>query len=126
MLIHPKYILVLMPFLLVSCTREAPPEINISDYQSNAKTIMDITKKLTNERSPKELHKAAVAVQQSRIGACVNVANECTLYGDFLREAVRVSEDHNITDEERHRLFQMKRDLELEINKGLRVLTESQ
>ena len=96
--------------------------MSMESYLENAALMVKISRKLAAEKDPIQLRKAAISIQQSRLVACRNVANECSLYGEFISYAIKAADDKQLTEEERKNLLMKYNLLKQEIVKGEKEL----
>ena len=112
-------IFVLSGLFFVACNQQAKkPKISKENYHKQTQLMVQVCTKLSNERDAKQLNKAAVSIQQSRLIHCSDVAKECSTYGKFLSLAAEVSKDGSLSYDDRQELGQQLLKLKMAIQKG--------
>lgn len=86
--------------------------------------MKNIATKFANEPDAKALHKVAVATQQSRLISCINVIDECNLYGKYISLIINSSSDGIISASERATIKTKLKQLISALAKGEKHLSQ--
>ncbi|MBT4760938.1 MAG: hypothetical protein HOO06_04495 [Bdellovibrionaceae bacterium] len=100
---YRAYILIfLLIASLVSCTsKKEKPKITVVEYKKQSVILVGVASKLLSERSVDTMHKMAVSIQQSRAIACIQVGEECKVYGQMMSKMIQYTKDNQLTAKEK-------------------------
>jgi hypothetical protein len=93
---------------------------NADSYLADSRLMTKMCDKFAEERDAGKLHEVVVAIQLNQPIACSDHYGECEAYHSFLNEAVAISEDGVISDDERQRLREKARELRGVVIEGSR------
>lgn len=104
--------------LLLGCTRPVEkPEISIGQYAKQVTEMNTVVAKLMNEPNPKVMHDMAFGVESTRIVLCDPIGEECNLYYKLINKMVYVTNDGELSVEDRELLMKMNNELQDEIKR---------
>jgi hypothetical protein len=111
-------------FSLASCSQDDQTikDPDLDNYVSDSRLMSKMCSKFAEEREAKKLHEVVVAVQLAQPISCVDYYGECNAYNAFLAQAVRVSEDGVLSDDERRELRSRARELDEIVKEGKRKM----
>lgn len=104
-------------FLLGCMPSAVKPKVSIAQYAKQVTEMNTVITKLMNETDPKVLHDMAFGVESTRVVLCDPVGEECNLYYQLINKMVYVTNDGNISEEDRALLTKMNNDLQNEIKR---------
>lgn len=105
-----------MSIVLFSCSKSVEkPAVSISHYANQVNNINEVVNKLMNETNIKLMHDMADGVEETRAIGCDQVHNECNAYYEFLNKVVNVTNDGELSAEDRATLEQYRSKLNTEI-----------
>lgn len=99
---------------LSACSEQSKkPKISKAEYQEQTQLMLNICTKFSMEQDAEKLYKVALSVQQARVITCVDVANECSIYGRFISTAIDIAKDGELSSSDhtllRERLLELKK-----------------
>lgn len=113
-----KYLILFL--MMTACTpspesQQLPTE---QKYSEDAALMINVCNKFAEEPDANKLHSAALAVQNTRVLACVDYNDECSIYGRFLALAIRVSEGGKISVADRTQMRTTVAELQTAVAEG--------
>lgn len=109
--------------LLLGCiSQDEKPKISISQYAKQVTEMNIVIDKLMNEPNPKTLHDMAFGVESTRVVLCDPIGDECNLYYKLINKMVFVTNDGELSDNDKVLLEKMKNELQSEIKRTEDIL----
>jgi hypothetical protein len=105
--LYSEFSFSILCFLILSigaCTNKQDYTPEYSTYIKETELMLNISEKFAFEPDAKKLNKVAVATQQSGVRTCTDFNRECNLFGEFLSNTIKFSQDGILTTEERKKL----------------------
>lgn len=104
---------------LSSCTKEKPRLPNLDKYEADSDLMVNVCDKFAHDSGDIEkLHKSVIAVQQTRILACLDYNQECNLYGECLTLIMKATQGNKISPEDQKKILEKLKALKKAVSEG--------
>lgn len=114
-----KVLILLFLLGISACTSQRQVYIPVeSKYVEDADLMVNICNKFSNELDAAKLHKAAVAVQSTRVISCFDYNSECDKYNSFIALAIKLSEDGALTNADQNEMREAASALSSAVSEG--------
>ncbi len=104
--------------ILLACTPANKPKMAISKFAKQSLEMNLVIQKLMAETDPHKLHQVAEGVESTRVVLCDPIGEECNLYYQLINKMVFVTNDGEISEDDKTLLQSMNNKFQIELKKS--------